>query len=359
MSGRSDIAALAARGRAFGRWWREELAEMLPARLRRAGPRHLLDLRGEAPFVARATRTGWRALLPFAAARRGAAIRALAAEDRLVLAVLPDWVLRRVLRLPEAAEARLDAVLGFEIEQHIPFAAHEVVWTARVLRRLPEQQRIEVEVAMLPRHLVAGTAAALREAGLVAPIVARPDPDAAWPGVPLDALAPPRRRWRSLAEAGLAAGVALLLLHLALQDLRQGEAAVAALEARAATARVAAGQVLALEERAAALRARLDLAAALRGDRPAAVVLLEELAERLPDEVWLSELRLTGDQLSLTGFAARADGLLELLHASPMLREVRFSAPVTRERRETAERFQIALRLVVPAAADPLRTAGR
>jgi len=353
MTGRNGLSHLPARLRAFGAWWPAELAGMLPARLRPAGPRHVLDLRGEAPpRIARATRdaggAGWRVLAPLADGVPGRALRALAAEGQAVLAVPPGWILRRVLRLPEAAEARLDAVLAYEIEQHIPFAAEEVVWTARVARRLPDQQRIEVEVAILPRHLVAPAAAALRGAGVAAPLLARPDPLAAWPSLALDALAPPGRRWRPWLEGAMAGGAALLLLHLALGDLARGEAAATALEARAATARAAAEAVRGLEGEAAALRARLALAAELRGARPAAVAVLEEVARRLPDEVWLTEWRLLGDQLILTGFAARSDGLLELLHASPLFAEVRFAAPLTRDRRDSADRFQIALRVVAP-----------
>ncbi|TDG04858.1 hypothetical protein E2C05_32050, partial [Paracraurococcus ruber] len=114
-------------------------------------------------------------------------------------------------------------------------------------------------------------------------------------------------------------------------------------------------RTLLLEAEVAALRARLDLAAALRA-RPPAVALLEEVARRLPDEAWLTEFRLTGDQLLLTGFAARADGLVGLLDASPLLREVRFTAPVTRDRPEAPERFQLAMRV---AAAAPVREARR
>jgi general secretion pathway protein L len=281
-------------------------------------------------------------------------MRALAAEEALVLAVPPAWVLRRVLRLPAAAEARLDAVLDFELEQHIPFAAEEVLRAARVFRRDPEARRIEVEVAVLPRALVAPAAAALRRAGLGAPLLARPDPGAVWPAVPLDALAPPRRRWRARAEAALALAAALLAGHLALADLRAREAAAAAVEARAAAARAAAERVLALEAEAAALRTRLAAAAELRGGRPPAAGVLEELARRLPDGAWLTELRLAGDALALVGFAApRSDALLETLQAAPMFRDARFAAPVTRAAREGADRFQIGLRVVVPPPPPP------
>jgi general secretion pathway protein L len=337
---------LAAVARGF-RWWGGELAGMLPAALRPSGPRLVVDLSGASPMVARRVQGGgWRACAPLDA--DGA--RLFASEAEVVLAVPPDWIMRRTLRLPEAAEARLDAVLEFEVEQHIPFVAREVLWTARIAERLPEQQRIEVAVAILPRRLVEAAAARLRAAGLKARLLVRSDPEAAWPSLSLEALSPAGRRLRPVAEAALAGLAGLLSLHLALGELRRGEAVAAAVEARAAAAREGAEQVLALEAEAASLRTRLALAADIRGGRPAAVAVLEEVARLLPDEAWLTEFRLTGDQVVVAGFAARADSLLGLLDASPMLREVRFAAPVTRDRPDAPERFQVAMRTVPPSA---------
>jgi general secretion pathway protein L len=343
------LAALAA---AFLRWWRAELRGMLPARLRgRAGPRILLDLRGDGPVVARAARGGrWEPLSTLGA--KGAAstaLRELRREEQVVLAVPPDWVLRRLLRLPELAAARLDEVLRFEVEQQVPFAADEVLWAARPVRRLPETQRIEVELAVLPRRLVAAAAAAMREAGVAAPLVARSDPGADWPSVPLDALAPPSRQaWRGFAEAALAIIVALLAGHLVTAELGRREAAAAAVEERAGSQRRLAEAAQALEAEAAVLRERLAVAARMRSGRPLAIAVLDEVAHRLPDDAWLVELRLSGDVLVLTGFAARGDGLLQMLDASPLFREVRFTAAVTRVPRDTADRVQVTLRIAPP-----------
>jgi len=351
---RADLASLLSRGAAFLRWWRRELLGMLPASLRAAGPRTILDLRGGSPILARAKRGAWHPLAPAeGVVPKGPIARAMCAEDPLVVAIPPAWIMTRVLRLPAVAEPRLDAVLGFELEQHVPFAAEEVVWSHRVLRRLPDSQGIEVEAAILPRAMVAAAAGALRALGARAPIQARPDPAAEWPAIPLDALSPPRRGWRGRVEAALALAAALLLLQLGHDELSRQQAVLDAVQARAVAARTAAERVLTLQAGVDEARGRLSAAMALRSGRPAAVAVLEDLTQRLPDDAWLTELRLTGSQLSVSGFAARPDALLEVLDASPILREVRFAAPLTRGPRDTADRFQLAMR-VVPDAALPV-----
>jgi general secretion pathway protein L len=331
---------------------------MLPSGWRRP-PGCVLALEGEEAVLRRRRAGQWveDGRLP-AAGRLAGRLRArLRACRRILLLVPPAWVLRRVLRLPEAAAARLEDVLAFELEAQLPLRLEEVLWQARILRRLPDLGRIEVEVAVLPRHLVAPIAARLREAGVAAPILACTAPGE-WPALALDPLAPVPRDWRALAAPAFAALATMLALHLGLAAHRDALARAAALEARAAAARQRAAATEALEREVVALRRWLDEAAALRG-RPPAVAVLEEAARRLPDGAWLTELRLDGDALRLTGHAAAPDALIAQLGAAPIFREVRFAAPVLRGA-EGADRVQLALRVAAPPpAAAPLRTVAR
>ncbi|MGG5811778.1 PilN domain-containing protein [Falsiroseomonas sp. CW058] len=342
------------------RWWRAEIAALRPAWLRRApGLALAVDAGGAA--LRRRRGSAWReeARLPAEGALPRRLVRRLRAAGAPLALVVPEaWVLRRALRLPEAAAARLDAVLAFELEAQLPLSAEEILWTARVLRPLPELGRIEVEVAVLPRHLVAPLAARLREAGVTAALAAMPAPGA-WPAIALDPLSPPRRSWQGVATGALAGVSAALALHLLVADHQARDALARGLEARAAEARAAATRAQALEAEVAELRARLAAAAGLRA-RPPAVAVLEEAARRLPDGAWLTELRLSGEALVLTGHAAAPDALVAQLGASPLFREVRFAAPVTRGG-EAADRVQLSLRVVLPDRAEPapLRTVSR
>jgi Tfp pilus assembly protein PilN len=81
------------------------------------------------------------------------------------------------------------------------------------------------------------------------------------------------------------------------------------------------------------------------------VVILQELARVLPPTVWIWNLKCSGRELEISGFADSASELISLLDRSPLFEKVEFLAPVTkeRERRGTEEkereRFKIKMRL--------------
>ncbi|MFP3344794.1 hypothetical protein R0J87_20155, partial [Halomonas sp. SIMBA_159] len=62
--------------------------------------------------------------------------------------------LRRPLRLPAAAAARLQEVSRFEIDRQTPFEAADVWFDARLLAQHGEQ--IEAELVVVPRRALEG-----------------------------------------------------------------------------------------------------------------------------------------------------------------------------------------------------------
>ena len=79
--------------------------------------------------------------------------------------------------------------------------------------------------------------------------------------------------------------------------------------------------------------------------------ILKELSQILPSTVWIWNIKFSGNDLEMSGFADSASDLISLLDRSPLFEKVEFLAPVTKEReRRTGgdkekERFKIKLRL--------------
>ncbi len=81
------------------------------------------------------------------------------------------------------------------------------------------------------------------------------------------------------------------------------------------------------------------------------ILILQELARILPPTVWVWNLKCSGKELEISGFADSAAELIALLDRSPLFEKVEFLAPVTKERERRGgeekerERFKIKMRL--------------
>jgi general secretion pathway protein L len=81
------------------------------------------------------------------------------------------------------------------------------------------------------------------------------------------------------------------------------------------------------------------------------IEILKELTEILPSSVWVWNVKYSGAEIELSGFADSASELIPLLDKSPLFEKVEFLAPVTKERdrriggEKERERFKIKMRL--------------
>jgi general secretion pathway protein L len=81
------------------------------------------------------------------------------------------------------------------------------------------------------------------------------------------------------------------------------------------------------------------------------IQILQELSQILPSTVWVWNIKYSGGEIEMSGFADSASGLIPLLDKSPLFERVEFLAPVTKERErrigeeKERERFKIKMRL--------------
>ena len=87
---------------------------------------------------------------------------------------------------------------------------------------------------------------------------------------------------------------------------------------------------------------QLDASLALATDRLAMAGTLSGL---LPDGVWLDQLLIDEDSITVSGFAPSAAEITRLLSTLPQLSEIQFASPVTRDNTQNLERFRISATL--------------
>ena len=248
-------------------------------------------------------------------------LRGLEVEFRLA----PERCMFRELELPAGAGQFLEGVVRAQLDRLTPWRVSEAAfgWSATAAE---SADRLRVTVAATKRQPIA----ALLEIGAETIVVTTVRRDGS---APIEILArrsgalSRRAHWRvALAVAlavSLVCGVAALVAQFALGAQWQDE--IDSLTADLAQRRAA----LLRREHAADDPATQALDARKRAT-PAAVVALEALSRSIPDDAYLTQLRLAGDRVEISGIGVDAASLIKHIEQSPHFSHAAFSAPTTR-----------------------------
>jgi len=296
-----------------------------------AGVFALQPARGGAQAMPLTIANGIAACSPEAAAK--------VSGSRVELALRPDRFFFRPLEAPKRAAEFLDGVVRAQIDRITPWSVNEAAfgWGAPVEIA---NERIAVTVAAAPRAQLVPLTQALDALGAKSVAVSTTLPDQT-PITVFDESAADAAEARSVRRKLSAALLALALLAgsaLAadivvgnrLRD-RQNDIAQRIAERRGllrAGADAAANSALAQLERR-------------KNASPASVIVLEALSNALPDNTYVTELRVEGTKVQVVGFTSDAPSLIRLIERSPHFSRATFFAPTTRAPSDPGDRFHI------------------
>jgi general secretion pathway protein L len=343
----------------FFRWWRAQLLELLPPALRSSwqdGKSQLvLHIRGDgvelhAPALRESVRftlpPGDTATPPPEAEALLARLRG--GPQRISLVLSPDDYLLRELTLPRAAQGSLAEAVGYQLPQLTPFSVSQLIYACGETADSPAEGPLSVWLVAVPRQRVARALGLVGQAPpdgylpLRQPPAAGEEVELSWRVAETSTVA--QHRWR-IAWLGLAAlWLGVLGLHLYHQHQAQTR-----LDQTLEELRSQAQQVGALSDRLDIVRAQAQRLSGLKQSAYSPLVLLDALTEQLDDQTWLEGFDLRDGRLTLRGVSTSAATLIETLEATPLLRDVRFDAAITRARRSEGDRFNISAQLEAPS----------
>jgi general secretion pathway protein L len=358
-------------------WWRDELVALVPERVRRlfaAADARLVLAEVDGGFAIVGASAGPPGAAP-AVLPRAEALAALAeaAAARGVASVgirlASSHCFERRVELPRAAREDVRRMLSFDLERATPFRPAEVYTAHLVPEDKPRRWagarlsgtgtpgpkgRQRLRQLIVKREAVDALLADVRAAGLEPAFVDcwQESPAAGLPVDFLDSGGPRRSGLASYVTLPRAlAALALLLAALVpVIALSRYDAALAELRARTAEARAQAAGVRGAQARADAALADLKRLQTLKLAQVPTVEVLEALSRLLPDSVWLSDLRLEGDTLDISGLAKSGAALPSLFSGSALFADAQLTAPVTLDPREDRERFSLRVRIKPPDA---------
>lgn len=272
-------------------------------------------------------------------------------RDRDVDLVLErDEVLVRTLDpLPGESQQYLDSIVHHQLERVAPWRTDDVLHTYRVAPAERGNDRILVTVIATTRSLHAQLLEALsalrpREIRLLCrgedagsePIAISVDNGAA---------AAARRVRLRRRVAGV---ISLLLLaivggaSLLGWTLYRTEAELTVVTERVAELRK---RLVAQRRTGPAIDQDLKSMVERRWNTPYAVLAIDSLAKALPDNTWLSEIRISEGKIRMVGISKDVPGLVPLIEASPSFAGATFYAPTARLPDGQGDRFHLEARL--------------
>lgn len=341
----------------FWAWWTRALLSWLPARWRAllgvSDARLLLEL-VDGQLTVSLLQSGQRQLLQ--ALPAGASPTAVEAALPPRVAGLPRFgllsasaALRKPLRMPAAAEARLREVLGFEIDRQTPFSAAQVYYDVRLLQRRDDGQ-LDTELVVAPRPLVdallgPGEAWQQQLDGVDA-VDAQGEPL----GVNLLPLALRRQRndpMRRLNRLLLIAGTVMVVLA-AWQLLDNRRAAATRLAVQVDAAAVRARAVAAQRQQLQDLVDGQQFFTAQRTQQPSATAIINELSQRLGDDTSLEKLSIEGGRMQLIGMSSSASSLVAKLEGSTLWKTPSLTGVLQAGQGTARERFTLTAELRGP-----------
>ncbi len=269
-----------------------------------------------------------------------AALAPFLSRASVELVLVPQRFMFRPLHLPRRAADFLEGIVRAQIDRLTPWSAAEAAFGC-----LPSSgasgERMLVTVAATARNLLSPYVNAIASLGVDAVIISTPAPDAAPATIKVleqkVAAAREASRMRRgltilIVALALVCGASIVFYSIAQSDL---EARREGVDRRITQLRAALhkgddaqnAMALALERR--------------KRDTPSPVIVYEELSRILPDDAYLTEMRIQGDKLQIVGLARDAPLLIHLLEQSPQFTKATFFAPTTRLPSESGQHFFI------------------
>lgn len=347
--------------RLFVRWWLVELSFLVPPRLRKRLPGGDMlvlafgadettlshEIGGKArhlgPVVTDPAAGGFRQIAGLLDLVPGLHQRAARGRVSVVVRLPAVQALRTRLTLPLAAEANLHQALVYQLDRRTPFPADTVYFAQRVVGRDDAAKQIEVELAVVPRSVVAAALAAGRTLGLHVDAVQIAGATPEEP--PSENLIPEedrqRRRPATRMMRAAMAGAAILAIAVLYRPVYAARQSVESLQHRVQAAKALAVRGGKLKDEVAKLtEAEQFLIGGKRGTLSATEI-LDAVTHVLPDDTWLEDLQLGGGEIRITGFSKSASALIKLIEQSGEFVNPQFRSAVTQDQATGKERFEI------------------
>ena len=258
------------------------------------------------------------------------------------LVLRPNHFMFRLLELPRRASDFLEGIIRAQIDRLTPWSAADAAFGWYPSTETAND-RMAVTIAATARTLIAPFISAIAGLGadtiVVSAALQQPRPDIAAIKIceQKTGQAAGQRRIRRILIRLLAAAGVFSAVSAAASAVIGG---VIEAQRDDLTRRIAERRAAIQPGHDATSEAALDLQRH-KHETPSSVIAIEALSRVLPDDTYLTELRILGDKLQIVGVTRDAPALIRLIEQTSHFSRATFFAPTTRSPSESGEHFSI------------------
>jgi len=271
-------------------------------------------------------------------------------SDAVIVELSAAQAARRQVSLPFGTEDRIAEVLGYEMDRLTPFASKDTYFHYHIVNRDMGRRVINIELVIALRHTVDDLLSRLEQHGIKATqLTVAGAVDTRTNLLPSDKRASNVSKLPRVPAALTALATILAMIAIAFPLLHQRSELTRLDEeiSQLQPAAIAADQI------------RSEIAETARqsgffndkwADTPTKISMLNEIARIVPDDTWLTRVQINGMTVRIQGESDDASSLIGLIEAAALLRDARFSSPVTKNPRTSNDRFVIEMSIKTEGA---------
>ncbi|MEE4304817.1 MAG: PilN domain-containing protein [Wenzhouxiangella sp.] len=271
-------------------------------------------------------------------------------QPEIRLCLPPEDMLHCPVELPLAVESNLTESLRYQLDQVTPFSADQVYFDYDIVERDAEHGRLKIDLRLATRSRVDALRERLSAIGIRPHAIDCLGGDAGHPDCEGFNMLPLAERPRHVYRRArinwlLASGLVLVLAVVMVESLFLHQRTVDRLQSEVDALRGEADQVLALQRELQDALAAANFLAERRRRQPVSVEVLDEVTRILPDDIWLTQMQMRGNELMIQGLADQSQRLIELINESALLAEAEFRGSVSIDPGSGRERFNAEARI--------------
>ena len=245
-------------------------------------------------------------------------------------------------RYPIAARNKLDKLLGIDIQENFPFSKHDVYSSSHISVQNDGLEHFIATHGFVKRSNIDALLKRTETLGLKIDKINLFGSQHDFNFLPAAYGAESRNQNLKKAGFGLL-GLCISICILFFTFETRQKTVLEALEGEISIAKKESQEVLQVREGISNLTDKINLLRNTKSKNPMMVQLWEDVSRLLPDGSEVTHLNYSQGVLRLTGHSNETGSLIAIFEGDPKITAVKFTAPVTFDRRKEAERYTISM----------------